>query len=772
MALRWAHRAVDVLGALGTLWILLGGWWSAWPLLFGTLLLLLSLPGRAILFELGLHESRVRQEAERQQAQFHAAFMGSPVPMTMFSLHPRAYLDVNPAWESLTGYRRADVLGDQPERFGLFAHHHEAAQVVADLARGLPVVDRPIEIRHASGEILHILLNVSRFELDGQSCSFSVMRDISELRRQQTRLQSMQTRLQAIFDASPDGLLLVTKADSLLLDANASAVRLLGQDLLLRRGMPLPQDRWWGRSPSYAISKAQLEVEGRLHRVPLRLEEPDQGLVLDMEVSVVSVQVDAQDCWLVVMRDISSEVRLRKTLAKLAETSFGGESQGLAQDWVRELRETMGLDHGTLGIWSAANPTPIILLAHQMDAPLMNESERGQPLTLTDALEHLKPYLVPNQLWWADVNGPELSTPEHVYWRQQGRRWVAAVCLVDAHNQPSGMIVVSDRLPLARREMLDSLLRVFAVRVSNELERIKVDHALRELNMDLEQRVTQRTQQLQAANEELRELLDRLKQAQNELIRSEKLAALGALVAGVAHEMSTPIGNGLMVSSTLKEHATEFADSLKQGIRRSQLERFIDETRTSSDIILRNLERAGTLLSSFKQVAVDQTSSQRRRFDLAQVLGEVFLTLRPTLKQWPGQLENRVPEGLLMDSYPGPLGQVVSNFVNNALLHAYDPGQGGTMTVSAKVDGDWVRLDFQDDGKGIAPEHLSRVFDPFFTTRLGQGGSGLGLHICHNIVTQLLGGSLDVSSESGQGTCFHLTLPLRAPQSGSRELPP
>jgi signal transduction histidine kinase len=349
---------------------------------------------------------------------------------------------------------------------------------------------------------------------------------------------------------------------------------------------------------------------------------------------------------------------------------------------------------------------------------------------------------------------------------------VAAVCLVDAHNQPSGMIVVSDRLPLARREMLDSLLRVFAVRVSNELERIKVDHALRELNMDLEQRVTQRTQQLQAANEELRELLDRLKQAQNELIRSEKLAALGSLVAGVAHEMSTPIGNGLMVSSTLKEHATEFAESLNQGIRRSQLDRFIDETRTSSDIILRNLERAGTLLSSFKQVAVDQTSSQRRRFDLAQVLGEVFLTLRPTLKQWPGQLENRVPQGLLMDSYPGPLGQVVSNFVNNALLHAYDMGQGGIMTVSAKVDGDWVRLDFQDDGKGIAPEHLSRVFDPFFTTRLGQGGSGLGLHICHNIVTQLLGGSLDVSSESGQGTCFHLTLPLRAPQTGARELPP
>jgi len=171
------------------------------------------------------------------------------------------------------------------------------------------------------------------------------------------------------------------------------------------------------------------------------------------------------------------------------------------------------------------------------------------------------------------------------------------------------------------------------------------------------------------------------------------------------------------------------------------------------------------LVNSFKQVSVDQASTQRRRFDLARACHEIAATIMNQVRRGGHVLEIEVAPGIVMDSYPGPLGQVLINFVNNALLHAFD-GPGGTMVLAAAMSGaERVRIEFRDDGRGIAAEHLSRVFDPFYTTRMGQGGTGLGLNIAYNIVTTLLGGTIRVESTPGMGTAFILDLPLRAASS-------
>lgn len=299
----------------------------------------------------------------------------------------------------------------------------------------------------------------------------------------------------------------------------------------------------------------------------------------------------------------------------------------------------------------------------------------------------------------------------------------------------------------------------------------RAQQEIHRLNTDLEQRVAQRTAELQNTNQELSETLATLQRTQRHLVQSEKLAALGALVAGIAHELNTPIGNGLTVASTFEDRVKQLAEQVESGLRRSDLVRFLSDAQQSADILQRNLTRASELVISFKQVAVDQTSSQRRQFDLADVVSEIITTMSPSIRKSGCQVETRIGGPLRMDSYPGPLGQVLSNLINNAMLHGFSDGHHGHILVDAqRLDDATLLLRVCDDGKGIRSDDLHRVFEPFFTTRLGLGGSGLGLHIAHNIVSGALGGQIDVQSQAGHGACFSLTLPLVAPLRDSEDL--
>jgi signal transduction histidine kinase len=257
-----------------------------------------------------------------------------------------------------------------------------------------------------------------------------------------------------------------------------------------------------------------------------------------------------------------------------------------------------------------------------------------------------------------------------------------------------------------------------------------------------------------------------LQDAQAQLVSQEKLAALGSLMAGVAHELNTPIGNSLLIASTMQEKTAEIEVLMNgPGLRRSELAAFIADAQKAAALVMRGLTSAADLVNSFKQVAVDRTTEQRRFFNLQQVCHEIIATMMNRIRAANHSIEMSVSDTIGMDSYPGPFGQVITNFINNALLHAFAPGTSGSMHLSAQLHGDGrVLIAFSDNGGGIPPAHLGRIFDPFFTTKLGQGGSGLGLSISYNIVTSLLGGQISVDSAAPTGTCFTLDLPLTAPQ--------
>ncbi|MFZ6648134.1 PAS domain S-box protein [Undibacterium sp. TJN25] len=293
-----------------------------------------------------------------------------------------------------------------------------------------------------------------------------------------------------------------------------------------------------------------------------------------------------------------------------------------------------------------------------------------------------------------------------------------------------------------------------------------IEKEIREMTAQLEARVKLRTLKLEQANAELADAMESLKHAQVELVRSEKMAALGSLVAGVAHELNTPIGNSVTVASTLEDKTRELLRDISSGgLRRSTLDRYLQSATTGTALLMRTLNVARELISSFKQVAVDQSSSQRRRFDLEKVLEEVIATLSPMYKKGPFLLATELSPGIMMDSFPGPLGQIITNFMTNALAHAFEGRNSGEMRLASRLrDDGYAEIIFSDNGAGIPEADQRRVFDPFFTTKLGQGGSGLGMNIVYNLVTGVLGGEIRLDSRVGEGTRFTLRLPLSAPQ--------
>ncbi len=283
---------------------------------------------------------------------------------------------------------------------------------------------------------------------------------------------------------------------------------------------------------------------------------------------------------------------------------------------------------------------------------------------------------------------------------------------------------------------------------------------IRLLNQSLEQRVIERTRELRESNEQL-------SQAMEQLVQSEKLASLGNLVAGVAHELNTPLGNALIATTSLRDQVCELDRHVSENsLRKSDLLDFIASARQGCLLVENNAQRAVSLITNFKQVAVDQTSAQRRNFDLRQTVQEVISTLNPSLRKHSFEVTIDIPADLVLDSYPGPLDQVITNIITNATIHAYEVGQSGSLLIHATPLGnDQVELLIADTGQGIPTDRLGKVFDPFFTTRLGQGGSGLGLYIVYNIVTSLLGGSIQLLSIPDAGTCFVIRLPLEAPHA-------
>lgn len=326
--------------------------------------------------------------------------------------------------------------------------------------------------------------------------------------------------------------------------------------------------------------------------------------------------------------------------------------------------------------------------------------------------------------------------------------WIGAPMIVG--DKVYGVIVAQSYDPAIRHSTDDlDLLAYMATHVAGALSRREADLRLREA-----------AERLNRRNQDLSSTLDQLRDTQDELVRQEKLASLGSLVAGIAHEINTPLGICVTATSHVQDEIRKWRSWLEAGtLDRSKVEAMFGDLDMALKIIEKNTRRGAELVQSFKQIAVDQSSGQRRRFDLAVYLDEILLSLRPKLKLSTCTVQVDCPAGIEMNSFPGALSQVVTNLIMNSLLHAFDGRKGGRIDIRAEVLREDVVLNVSDDGAGMSAADLNRFFDPFFTTKRGSGGTGLGAHIVFNLVTSVLGGTIQVSSVPGAGLQVQMRLP-------------
>lgn len=312
----------------------------------------------------------------------------------------------------------------------------------------------------------------------------------------------------------------------------------------------------------------------------------------------------------------------------------------------------------------------------------------------------------------------------------------------------SGAGEIRDVVEALRRGAWDYLIKpiqdmsILLHSVQNCLERARLQRQNREYQKSLEAS------------------LDTLRRTQHEMIQSAKMAALGDLVAGVAHEVNTPLGVSVTASSFLVERTRQLRGLYEKGeMKRSDLEKYLSLAEESSTSVLSNLERASELVQSFKKIAADQSSEEKLVFEVRAYLEQILLSLWPQFKATPHEVRMDCPAGLRMDSYPAAIMQIMTNLVMNSLTHGFADGRPGKVLIEAREVGGDVVLVYRDTGVGMNAEQKARIYDPFYTTTRGSGGTGLGMNIVYNLVTQTLKGSIQLETAPGQGAAFTLNLP-------------
>ncbi|MBB4842271.1 PAS domain S-box-containing protein [Paucibacter oligotrophus] len=682
---------------------------------------------------------QVERQLQQSEQSFTALFDSAPLPMARSPLSNQLNVTYwNKAWYDSFGYAPGSCDGRGGLLFDFWEDPQARSLLIADLVREQAVVGREALLRHADGSVRICEVSGRHLDVQGERIILTSYLDVTESRLAERALRDSEQRFRQLFENAPVALMHAAE-DGRILALNQQWVELLGYTLddipaasdWWRQAYPDPEARraarqlWQERIAAARLSDGKIVT---LKMLPLAKD----GRPLTAIVGGVWVG----DSLLLSFFDVSENeraaaaVRLsrQQLLANLENTP------AVSVQWYDE--------QGRALYWNPASHTLFGFSSEEMLGRSLEEVGLLNAREAEDFLGHLARIRASGQ-----AVGPLELELRH---RDGSSLWVMATLFP---------------MPLPEGRM------GFVCMDVDISHRKQVEAQLGELNAQLELRVAARTQELARRNEELDQALHHLQHTQGELVRAEKLASLGRLVAGVAHELNTPIGNALLMASTLSDKQQQFETGLQTGLRRSTLNDFLATLREASSMLDASLGRANELIGSFKQVAVNQSSHQRRGFDLRAVLHETALSLGPSLRRSGVRLHEEVPEGIALQSYPGPLIQVLMNIINNAVLHAYAPGQGGVISIRAQTLPEaWVRLDLQDDGCGMPPEHLARVFDPFFTTKLGQGGSGLGLHIAYNLVTGPLGGRIEISSELGQGTRVRLELPLEAPQEQSEAL--
>jgi PAS domain S-box-containing protein len=664
---------------------------------------------------------RKQEEERRRQSEANFASAVSPDAVTLSRISDGVYVEVNERWIALLGFKREEVIGHSALDLGIWVDLRERAVLVQALNTRGEAHNLPMRFRTRDGRERFGRISATRVEIAGVAHLLAVVRDSTEDLRAESARRTVSARLSGAFRAVPDAIYL-TDPRGVVIDANPAWEAMTGYTRAEMVGLSVGELGVWVDCDRHEELVGMLARHGAVHDFPMPLRHRT-GENRVCRVHSVTFDASEQVNTLTVVRDVTELQRTQQRLA-LATTVTG------------------------IGIWELSAKTKRVesdaqfnallgLPPEQTSLPLgrvLAEVESGARARLDAEYENAFATRGPISL---DGGGVRLPSGEMRFVSLHGR------LMLDTQGEPERWVGIAyDVTPLKRAEL--------ALRV-RERELEELNRELELLNTDLESRVAQRTAELQRANDEL--------------VRSMTMAALGRMVAGVAHEINTPVGNSLLAASSISSLTSELRGELEGGLKRSSLLSYLNGVEEGSGIIMKALRRAAELVASFKQVAVDQISDQRRAFDLAEIVAENLMTLSPTLKGQPFVIEQKIQQGVELESYPGSLGQVLTNLVNNALLHGFDGRSHGRITVRGGADGaERVRIEVEDDGRGIPMGDQKRIFDPFFTTRLGKGGSGLGLSIVYNIVTRQLGGTIRVDSETGRGARFEILIPRVGPR--------
>ncbi len=728
--------------------------------------------GRLLSMAQEITEQRRAEEARQwSEAKFAGAFQCYPDSVSITRFNEGVFLDINQAFEETTGYTRAELLGKNAVEMHIWVNLDERIALHEQLTRNNIVSDFSWSLQNKAGEMRKCLINATLFHVGVETFMLAVVRDVTDQLRFEARKAEADRALlrlaqgtQAVGAKNFFQFLVADLAQALgtshafialkavqapdhlrtmacyvfgeMVDDCEFDVRATPCEIILQDGLSVFED---GVAELFPNDRLLVEMQVRSFAgAPLR---DTSGTLIGM-LAVQHVQALANPDLVRSLLQVFSERASSELERKRAEEALRNSERSFSTIFHSSpvAMSVIGVDDGYLvkdvnvafeNLFQTSRATVIGKPLMELGLHSASDEEKliSDNLMNVDAQEH-------HEIWMTRGDGKQMF-----------------------------MQVSQNSFTLLEQRFVTSAFEDITEKFNNEL-------AIYDLNINLEHRVVERTDALQKANKELATTLETLSRAQEDLVRSEKLAALGSLVAGIAHELNTPIGNSLMVASTLVDQTREFCANIKSGLKRSTLDSYTVDAAKAGDILVRNLLRAADLVTSFKQVAIDQTSSQRRRFLLDEVIAEILLTLWPAIKKTNYEVVQEITPDLSMDSYPGPLGQVVTNLINNALIHGFEGRATGTVTIKGRaLEGGMIELSLSDNGIGIPAENLKRIYDPFFTTKLGAGGSGLGLNITHNIVTGLLGGRINVHSEVGSGTCFTLSLPSEAPHPHNEDKP-
>ena len=647
-------------------------------------------------------------------------------------------LDLNAAIERIMGMPRGDVIGKNVTAISpTLKETGRYDQYMEVIETGEPLSLDDLVPHPKFGDI-H--LNVKAFKVgDGLGI---ITTDITERKKAEEALRESEERFSTIFRSSPVGMSLTTLADGKCIDINESFAGITGYSREEALGRTSVELGFWIEPGDRDEVTQSLKKHGSARDMEFKFRTK-AGEIRSGDFSLEIANIQGEPCIITTMRDVTEERQTQEELEKyrarleemVAERTkeLASANEQLTQEATerQEAEEALRKSEQQLDAIIENSTASIYLKDVQGRYLLMNQ--RGAHLLRMDRED-----IIGRTDF--DIFPPEMAEKFSANDRRVLESGVPLEIEEEAWLEDGVQYYLSVKFPL--RNPAGAVYAVCGI--STEITERK-----------------QAEDNLRRSEQELRESLEMLQKAQAHLIQSEKAAALGGLVAGVAHEISTPVGIGVTAASHLEEKTRELNELYRQDrVKRSDLDGYLDVASQTSEMILSNLVRAAELIQSFKQVAVDQSGEEWRSFKLKKYLGDVLLSLAPEYKRTSHTIELNCPDDLAIKSYPGAFSQIVTNLVINSLTHGFEGIEVGRVVMDVSREGNDLLLNYRDNGKGMDKETVAKIFDPFFTTSRAKGGSGLGMHIVYNLVTHTLGGRIEVSSQPGEGAAFLITLPL------------